>query len=890
MEDRNFALAADRRSSERSMLSQTLLLRFLLVLLVMGLSAGQSSPPPCTTGSCGFGTCDTVLFICICSPGYTGPDCSAPNTAPVATTPYAGIGASTDPPTNQPQTAAYTPAPTGSTDTSTDSPYTQTVTTGAADPCSPSPCLNTGQCYVTFGGGGACSCPHPYTGDRCETDLLHTTAQPTGSGSASLPPTTPSATDACSSNPCAYDGTCYLDGTQSPPGFLCVCVAPWSGYQCLTYSTSAQPLATSPEVITTSASSTPLPDPCVSSPCLHPAATCVTVPSLNGFICSCPAYFTGNRCETYMPVAATTSNPTAAAASSPVEITTPTAVYHDACSAFPCANNGTCYTDATQAAGFICLCNPPWTGSQCLNSIFDTTAPATGGISSPQSTSDSIFDTTAPATGAASGPQSTNGIHTGQSTSQASTNFPTFPPSPATSQGPLEFPSTRCLTSGDSCSFYYQPNPCTPHVNCDVWAEIGERRGDSNITIVLGTDRPGFYVAAALSEDAFMPNSDVLLCYNSHCEDRYAYSYSAPVRDSDLLYDRPRNQEYWQYANTSRYAFTVSCNASKDPQDVSIAGRIYISFAAGRYNESTGEIYQHVYNLQSITYYRDFKCNPEPTVSTTDSTPPTSASPSPTASQAVCSPDPCFNGGSCVPSSFYPGYRCHCYSPWTGTHCSQYMPSGSTVAAMTTPYPAPPFTSHPSATTTSTSTCSPNPCFNGGVCYPSAAYSLGYYCSCPPSWAGTHCTAPSPGTISPTSTYPGGTKHTVTPSPTFPTVSSTASAACNPNPCYSGGSCYLSPYYSGGFSCSCSHGYAGTRCEVYVGVSSQTHKPTSPPAPTSRPYTDTPTTSCPSTAEYERWRGRFENWERLYEAWRTNTLTQHCTGFTPPPTTAGPAP
>eukprot|EP00117_Sycon_ciliatum_P031556 scpid49684/ scgid24659/ len=761
MEDRNFALAADRRSSERSMLSQTLLLRFLLVLLVMGLSAGQSSPPPCTTGSCGFGTCDTVLFICICSPGYTGPDCSAPNTAPVATTPYAGIGASTDPPTYQPQTA---------------------------------------------------------------------------------------------------------------------------------YSTSAQPLATSPEVITTSASSTPFQDPCVSSPCLHPAATCVTVPSLNGFICSCPAYFTGNRCETYMPVAATTSNPTAAAASSPVEITTPTAVYHDACSAFPCANNGTCYTDATQAAGFICLCNPPWTGSQCLNSIFDTTAPATGGISSPQSTSDSIFDTTAPATGAASGPQSTNGIHTGQSTSQASTNFPTFPPSPATSQGPLEFPSTRCLTSGDSCSFYYQPNPCTPHVNCDVWAEIGERRGDSNITIVLGTDRPGFYVAAALSEDAFMPNSDVLLCYNSHCEDRYAYSYSAPVRDSDLLYDRPRNQEYWQYANTSRYAFTVSCNASKDPQDVSIAGRIYISFAAGRYNESTGEIYQHVYNLQSITYYRDFKCNPEPTVSTTDSTPPTSASPSPTASQAVCSPDPCFNGGSCVPSSFYPGYRCHCYSPWTGTHCSQYMPSGSTVAAMTTPYPAPPFTSHPSATTTSTSTCSPNPCFNGGVCYPSAAYSLGYYCSCPPSWAGTHCTAPSPGTISPTSTYPGGTKHTVTPSPTFPTVSSTASAACNPNPCYSGGSCYLSPYYSGGFSCSCSHGYAGTRCEVYVGVSSQTHKPTSPPAPTSRPYTDTPTTSCPSTAEYERWRGRFENWERLYEAWRTNTLTQHCTGFTPPPTTAGPAP
>eukprot|EP00117_Sycon_ciliatum_P033970 scpid49414/ scgid26024/ len=765
MEDRNFALAADRRSSERSMLSQTLLLRFLLVLLVMGLSAGQSSPPPCTTGSCGFGTCDTVLFICICSPGYTGPDCSAPiagsDTAPVATTPYAGIGASTDPPTYQPQTA---------------------------------------------------------------------------------------------------------------------------------YSTSAQPLATSPEVITTSASSTPFQDPCVSSPCLHPAATCVTVPSLNGFICSCPAYFTGNRCETYMPVAATTSNPTAAAASSPVEITTPTAVYHDACSAFPCANNGTCYTDATQAAGFICLCNPPWTGSQCLNSIFDTTAPATGGISSPQSTSDSIFDTTAPATGAASGPQSTNGIHTGQSTSQASTNFPTFPPSPATSQGPLEFPSTRCLTSGDSCSFYYQPNPCTPHVNCDVWAEIGERRGDSNITIVLGTDRPGFYVAAALSEDAFMPNSDVLLCYNSHCEDRYAYSYSAPVRDSDLLYDRPRNQEYWQYANTSRYAFTVSCNASKDPQDVSIAGRIYISFAAGRYNESTGEIYQHVYNLQSITYYRDFKCNPEPTVSTTDSTPPTSASPSPTASQAVCSPDPCFNGGSCVPSSFYPGYRCHCYSPWTGTHCSQYMPSGSTVAAMTTPYPAPPFTSHPSATTTSTSTCSPNPCFNGGVCYPSAAYSLGYYCSCPPSWAGTHCTAPSPGTISPTSTYPGGTKHTVTPSPTFPTVSSTASAACNPNPCYSGGSCYLSPYYSGGFSCSCSHGYAGTRCEVYVGVSSQTHKPTSPPAPTSRPYTDTPTTSCPSTAEYERWRGRFENWERLYEAWRTNTLTQHCTGFTPPPTTAGPAP
>ena len=36
------------------------------------------------------------------------------------------------------------------------------------DPCAQNPCLNGGQCISNGFGGFTCSCPNPFTGQRCE--------------------------------------------------------------------------------------------------------------------------------------------------------------------------------------------------------------------------------------------------------------------------------------------------------------------------------------------------------------------------------------------------------------------------------------------------------------------------------------------------------------------------------------------------------------------------------------------------------------------------------------------------------------------------------------------------------------------------------------------------
>ena len=35
--------------------------------------------------------------------------------------------------------------------------------------------------------------------------------------------------------------------------------------------------------------------------------------------------------------------------------------------------------------------------------------------------------------------------------------------------------------------------------------------------------------------------------------------------------------------------------------------------------------------------------------------------------------------------------------------------------------------------------CAPNPCFNGGTCYPSATFANRYSCVCPALYQGTNC-------------------------------------------------------------------------------------------------------------------------------------------------------
>lgn len=73
------------------------------------------------------------------------------------------------------------------------------------------------------------------------------------------------------------------------------------------------------------------------------------------------------------------------------------------------------------------------------------------------------------------------------------------------------------------------------------------------------------------------------------------------------------------------------------------------------------------------------------------------------------------------------------------------------------------------------STCAPNPCYNGGQC---VSFGNSFRCTCPPPFSGLTCQNQD---------------------------------LCNPNPCVNGGKCINQ---GDSFSCSCRPGYSGMRCEI----------------------------------------------------------------------------
>ncbi|KAK0095053.1 hypothetical protein PV326_009357 [Microctonus aethiopoides] len=114
------------------------------------------------------------------------------------------------------------------------------------DPCSPSPCLDGGQCR-RMGYDFTCICPSNREGKLCELKRG----------------------DACASNPCRNDGSCKV----SPDGssFFCLCRAGYRGNHC--------------EAIT---------DSCRPNPCLY-GGLCVG--QKPGYHCSCPEGRYGRHCE-----------------------------------------------------------------------------------------------------------------------------------------------------------------------------------------------------------------------------------------------------------------------------------------------------------------------------------------------------------------------------------------------------------------------------------------------------------------------------------------------------------------------------------------------------------------------------------------------------------------
>ncbi|HTL32255.1 MAG TPA: DNRLRE domain-containing protein [Kofleriaceae bacterium] len=85
-------------------------------------------------------------------------------------------------------------------------------------------------------------------------------------------------------------------------------------------------------------------DHCAAAPCQN-GGTCTN--DVNGYTCSCPAGYTGDRCETVI----------------------------DNCTAHPCQNGGTCQSNV---GGYACTCAADFTGNNCETAIDDCAASPCG--------------------------------------------------------------------------------------------------------------------------------------------------------------------------------------------------------------------------------------------------------------------------------------------------------------------------------------------------------------------------------------------------------------------------------------------------------------------------------------------------------------------------------
>uniref|UniRef100_A0A8C9PHH1 Hyaluronan binding protein 2 n=1 Tax=Spermophilus dauricus TaxID=99837 RepID=A0A8C9PHH1_SPEDA len=114
------------------------------------------------------------------------------------------------------------------------------------DPCQSNPCEHGGDC-VASGDTFTCSCPAPFSGNRCQN-----------------------AQNKCKNNPCGR-GECLV--THSPPYYRCACKYPYTGPDC----SRAAPV-------------------CRPNPCQN-GGTCSRHKRRSRFSCACPEQFSGRFCE-----------------------------------------------------------------------------------------------------------------------------------------------------------------------------------------------------------------------------------------------------------------------------------------------------------------------------------------------------------------------------------------------------------------------------------------------------------------------------------------------------------------------------------------------------------------------------------------------------------------
>jgi deleted-in-malignant-brain-tumors protein 1 len=144
-------------------------------------------------------------------------------------------------------------------------------------------CLNGGRCVDEL--TKDCQCLAGYEGQFCETVV-----------------------DLCASEPCFNGGTCERledcakgggstcerSGSRLPDGYQCDCTPDYTGDHCEDLVTTSTTPSTTTSTTTTPSTTTIFVDNCLIYPC-EPGSTCINNPP--SFICICPPYKTGDRCQ-----------------------------------------------------------------------------------------------------------------------------------------------------------------------------------------------------------------------------------------------------------------------------------------------------------------------------------------------------------------------------------------------------------------------------------------------------------------------------------------------------------------------------------------------------------------------------------------------------------------
>ncbi|XP_067673065.1 protein dachsous-like isoform X2 [Haliotis asinina] len=296
---------------------------------------------PCEKSTClNGGRCVRVgsrNYTCVCSPGFTGVNCTYRNST---------FGCLSNPCLNG-----------GSCVRGVNNSYRcfcpygysgyNCATRNSTFGCLSNPCLNGGSCVRGVNNSYRCFCPYGYSGYNCATR---------------------NSTFGCLSNPCLNGGSCVRGVNNS---YRCFCPYGYSGYNCATRNSTFG---------------------CLSNPCLN-GGSCVRGVN-NSYRCFCPYGYSGYNCATRNSTFGCLSNPCLNGGSCVRGVNNSYRCFcpygysgyncatrntSNVCRNNLCFNGGSCIDRGNGA--YSCLCSQGFSGVNCEN---------TGGTSTVNSTTVSI--------------------------------------------------------------------------------------------------------------------------------------------------------------------------------------------------------------------------------------------------------------------------------------------------------------------------------------------------------------------------------------------------------------------------------------------------------------------------------------------------------------------